>query len=139
MTSVAPTFNKFKSTTIYGAFNNLDYEDNTVQASSNIQRNLTVGGDLSCNGIIYGNKLYYNGVDISSKFLQKDISENVSAPLDRNNLNMINNARFSPSCCASGPGSGMSTSMGCACLSNSDAFYITQGRGGGNMNPTEII
>jgi hypothetical protein len=68
-----------------------------------------------------------------------DISENVSAPLDRNNLNMINNARFSPSCCASGPGSGMSTSMGCACLSNSDAFYITQGRGGGNMNPTEII
>ena len=73
-----PTFNKFKSTTIYGAFNNLDYEDNTVQASSNIQRNLTVGGDLSCNGIINGNKLYYNGVDISSNFLQKDISGNVS-------------------------------------------------------------
>ena len=73
-----PTFNKFKSTTVYGVFNNLDYVDNTVQASSNIQRNLTVGGDLSCNGIIYGNKLYYNGVDISTNFLQKDISGNVS-------------------------------------------------------------
>ena len=71
-TPTIPTFNKFKSTTIYGAFNNLDYEDNTIQASSNIQRNLTVGGDLSCNGIINGNKLYYNGMDISSNFLQKD-------------------------------------------------------------------
>ena len=60
-----PTFNKFKSTTIYKTFNNLNYKNNTVQASSNIQRNLTVGGDLSCNGIINGNKLYYNGVDIA--------------------------------------------------------------------------
>ena len=41
-----PTFNKFKSTTIYGAFNNADYEDNSIQASANIQRNLTVGGDI---------------------------------------------------------------------------------------------
>ena len=57
-----PTFNKFKSTTIYGAFNNADYEDNSMQASANIQRNLTVGGN------IYGAKLFYNGSDISSSF-----------------------------------------------------------------------
>ena len=63
----------------------------------------------------------------------------LSAPLDRNSLYMFNNANFSPSCCGAGPGSGMSTSMGCACLSNSDAFFITEGRGGGNMNPSEII
>ena len=62
-----------------------------------------------------------------------------ATPLDRNSLYMFNNAHFSPNCCAKGPGSGMSTSMGCACLTNSDAFYITEGRGGGNMNPTEII
>jgi hypothetical protein len=62
-----------------------------------------------------------------------------AAPLDRNSLYMFDNARFSPSCCAKGPGSGMSSSMGCVCLTNSDAFYITEGRGGGNMNPTAII
>jgi hypothetical protein len=65
--------------------------------------------------------------------------EDLSAPLDRNSLYMFNNANFSPNCCGTGPGSGMSTSMGCACLSNSDAFFITEGRGGGNMNPTAII
>jgi len=53
-----------------------------------------------------------------------------AAPLDRNSLYMFDKARFSPSCCAKGPGSGMSSSMGCVCLTNSDAFYITQGRGG---------
>ena len=64
-----PTFNKFKSTTIYGAFNNLDYEDNSMQASSNIQRNLTVGGDItSAEGNIKGKKLYYDDVDISTLF-----------------------------------------------------------------------
>jgi hypothetical protein len=62
-----------------------------------------------------------------------------AAPLDRNSLYMFDKARFSPSCCAKGPGSGMSSSMGCVCLTNSDAFYITQGRGGGNMNPTDIF
>lgn len=62
-----------------------------------------------------------------------------AAPLDRNSLYMFDHARFSPSCCAKGPGSGMSSSMGCVCLTNADAFYITQGRGGGNMNPTDIF
>ena len=65
-----PTFNKFKSTTVYGAFNNLDYEDNTVQASSNIQRNLTVGGDIVvATGNIKGKKLFYNNVDIASTYV----------------------------------------------------------------------
>lgn len=69
------TFNKFKSTTIYGALNNLDYPDNSVQASCNIQRNLIVGGaltisgTLTSSGIINGNKIYYNGVDISSTYV----------------------------------------------------------------------
>lgn len=67
------------------------------------------------------------------------VGEDDATPLDRNSLYMFNNARFSPSCCAKGPGSGMSSSMGCVCLTNNDAFYITEGRGGGNMNPTAII
>jgi hypothetical protein len=68
-----------------------------------------------------------------------NIGEDIATPVDRNSLYMFNNARFSPNCCAKGPGSGMSTSMGCVCLTNSDAFYITQGRGGGNINPTNIF
>ena len=73
-TPTIPTFNKFKSTTVYGAFNNLDYEDNTVQASSNIQRNLTVGGDIVvATGNIKGKKLFYDNVDIDSTYV-KNIS-----------------------------------------------------------------
>jgi hypothetical protein len=64
-----PTFNKFKSTTIYGNINNVDYPDNSVLASAYFQRNLTISGDLTCSGIIYGKKLYYNNVDISSTFV----------------------------------------------------------------------
>lgn len=67
------------------------------------------------------------------------VAQDDAVPLDRNSLYMFNNARFSPTCCAKGPGSGMSSSMGCVCLTNNDAFYITEGRGGGNMNPTAII
>lgn len=64
-----PTFNKFKSTTIYGNFNNVDYPDNSIVASAYFQRNLTISGDLTCSGIINGKKLYYNNVDISSTFV----------------------------------------------------------------------
>ena len=64
-----PTFNKFKSTTIYGNFNNVDYPDNSVLASAYFQRNLTISGDLTCSGIIYGEKLFYDNVDISSTFV----------------------------------------------------------------------
>ena len=50
------TFNKFKSTTIYGNFNNSDYPDNSVQASAHFQRNLYVGS-TGCTGNIYVNGL----------------------------------------------------------------------------------
>ena len=66
-------------------------------------------------------------------------AENDSAPLQFNKLDMFNKARFSPACCAKGPGSQLSTSMGCVCLSNKDAYFITEGRGGNNMNPSAII
>jgi len=62
-----------------------------------------------------------------------------SAPLNVNNLDIFKSAHFSPACCAKGPGSGLSTSMGCVCLSNKDAYFITEGRGGNNMNPSAII
>ena len=82
-----PTFNKFKSTTIYGNLNNIDYPDNSVQASAYFQRNLTISGDITCSGIIKGNKLYYDNVDISSTFVsnttlgtyfQRDVSGNLT-------------------------------------------------------------
>ena len=38
------TYNNFKATTVRGAFNNLDYADNSVQASANFQRDVTIGG-----------------------------------------------------------------------------------------------
>ena len=78
-------------------------------------------------------------IDTSNWNPSVGVAETDATKLDRNSLYMFDNARFSPACCAKGPGSGMSSSMGCVCLTNSDAFYITEGRGGGNMNPTEII
>ena len=62
-----------------------------------------------------------------------------SSPLSLNNLDMFKSAHYSPQCCAKGPSSGLSTSMGCVCLSNKDAYFITEGRGGNNMNPSAII
>lgn len=66
-------------------------------------------------------------------------SESRSAPLSFNSLDVFKSAQYSPSCCAKGPGSGLSTSMGCVCLTNKDAYFITEGRGGNNMNPSAII
>jgi len=43
------SYNNFRSTTIRGAFNNLDYADNSVLASGLFAR------DLSVSGTIYGN------------------------------------------------------------------------------------
>ena len=69
----APTFNKFKSTTIYGNFNNVDFTDSSggviTSASAYFQRNLTISGNLTSSGIIYGKKLFYDNVDISSTFV----------------------------------------------------------------------
>ena len=85
-----PTFNKFKSTTIYGAFNNADYEDNSIQASANIQRNLTVGGDIVvADGNIKGKKLFYDNVDISSTFVS-----NASLTTTLNSYANLGNASF---------------------------------------------
>jgi hypothetical protein len=78
-------------------------------------------------------------IDTTNWYPSTNVAQDVATPLDRNNLYMFNNARFSHNCCAKGPGSGMSSSMGCVCLTNDDAFYITQGRGGGNINPTDIF
>ena len=41
------TYNNFKSTTIRGQFQNLDYGDNSILASGNFQRDLNVGNNLS--------------------------------------------------------------------------------------------
>ena len=41
------TYNNFKSTTIRGSFNNMDYTDGSILASANFQRDLAVGGNLS--------------------------------------------------------------------------------------------
>jgi hypothetical protein len=46
------TNNKFKSTTIYGNFENSDYPDNSVLANGQFDRNLTVKGN-----IIIGNEI----------------------------------------------------------------------------------
>jgi hypothetical protein len=78
-------------------------------------------------------------VDTNSWNTSSNNSDNLSVPLNRNDMYMFSNSKFSSSCCARGPGSGMSTSMGCLCLNNNDAYYITEGRGGNNMNPCEII
>ena len=78
-------------------------------------------------------------IDTTNWYPSTNVAQDDATPLDRNNLYMFNNARFSHNCCAKGPGSGMSSSMGCVCLTNDDAFYITQGRGGGNINPTDIF
>jgi hypothetical protein len=49
------TANRFKSTTIRGAFRNEDYADDSILASSYIQRNLEVDGYLIPNGGIQFN------------------------------------------------------------------------------------
>jgi hypothetical protein len=56
-----PTFNKFKSTTIYGAFNNVDYLDNSFQSSAFFQRALTCSVNITCSGIIYGKNGTFTG------------------------------------------------------------------------------
>jgi hypothetical protein len=75
-----PTFNKFKSTTIYGDFNNVDQTDSSgvilKSSSAYFQRNLSISGDLTCSGIIKGKKLYYNNVDISSTFVSNTTLNN---------------------------------------------------------------
>jgi hypothetical protein len=44
---MALTYNNFKSTTIKGSFNNLDYPDGSIQASANFQRNVDIKGNIN--------------------------------------------------------------------------------------------
>ena len=44
---MALTYNNFKSTTIKGSFNNLDYPDGSIIASANFQRNVDIKGNLN--------------------------------------------------------------------------------------------
>ena len=121
-------------------------DDDVRDYSSKMKKMMENGVNLKKEGFVGGvsfrdSPTIFPGsaVDTTKWNNQANTPTDVASPLDKNNMYMFNGAKFSPNCCASGPGSGMSTSMGCACLTNSDAFYITQGRGGGNINPTEII
>jgi hypothetical protein len=121
-------------------------EDDVRDYTSKMKKMLENGVNLKKEGFVGGvsfrdSPTTFPGspVDTTKWNNQANTPKDAASPLDKNNMYMFNGANFSPNCCASGPGSGMSTSMGCACLTNSDAFYITQGRGGGNINPTEII
>ena len=78
-------------------------------------------------------------IDMTNWYPSTNDAQSGAVPLDRNSLFIFNNARFSPNCCAKGPGSSASTSMGCACLTNDDAYFMYQGRGGGNMGPSDIF
>ena len=51
------TSNQFKSTTIYGNFYNLDNSVNSIPASASFQRDLTIGGQLSVNGVSFSSKV----------------------------------------------------------------------------------
>ena len=57
------TYNRFKSTTVYGAFNNKDMEDGSSQAAANFDRDVTVSGNLIVSKVI-GN------VDISGNIIR---------------------------------------------------------------------
>ena len=89
--------NKFKSTTIYGAFNNLDYPDASVLASANIQRNLIVGGDItSSTGSLKSKKLNFDNGTQQSSITQNNNNLTISTPtklsLSTGDLEIINNS-----------------------------------------------
>ena len=55
-------FNQFKSTTVRGAFNNLDYADASITASAFFARDVTIGGTTNTNTLISTNDITVNGV-----------------------------------------------------------------------------
>ena len=57
------SYNNFKSTTVRGSFNNLNYPDNSIKASSYFQNDVSISGQLYTNNI---NTIYLNGYIISS-------------------------------------------------------------------------
>ena len=64
------TFNKFKSTTIYGNFYNSDYPDNSILSNGQFDRNLTVKGNII----------------IGTETVNKDVSGNIIGYTDTNGL-----------------------------------------------------
>ena len=65
------TNNKFKSTTIYGLYKNLDYEDESVLSDAYFQRNVKVDGlltvsDISCS--TFNSSLYAKTIDVSNNY-----------------------------------------------------------------------
>jgi hypothetical protein len=55
-------FNQFKSTTIRGTFNNLDYPDGSINASAFFARDITIGGTTTTNTLNSTNNITVNGV-----------------------------------------------------------------------------
>ena len=93
------SFNKFKSTSIYGNFTNNDLYDvsgiNLIQSANGyFQNNLNIGGNISLSGLING----YNINTLSGNIynLQNQITNNylygttLSATINTNNNNLQN-------------------------------------------------
>ena len=79
------SYNNFKSTTIRGAFNNLNYPDNSIKASSYFQNDVSISGQLYVNNI---NCVNLNSYNISS------LINSLSGPIYNNFINqyLINNS-----------------------------------------------
>ena len=79
------SYNNFKSTTIRGAFNNLNYPDNTIKASAYFQNDVSISGQLYVNNI---NCVNLNSYNVSS------LINSLSGPIYNNFINqyLINNS-----------------------------------------------
>lgn len=81
------SFNKFKSTTIYGDFNNADYPDNTIKASGTFERDLNVKGILNIG--ITGSS-YYTSIGTTGTINCKNlVLPNGDVQTQINNISLI--------------------------------------------------
>jgi len=81
------SFNKFKSTTIYGNFNNADYPDNTIKASGTFERDLNVKGILNVG--ITGSS-YYTSIGTTGTInCQNLVLPNGDVQTQINNISLI--------------------------------------------------
>ena len=77
------TFNKFKSSTIYGNFNNSDYPDNSILANGQFDRDLTIKGNLNLgteitNRDVSGNIIGYTDTNGQIKFYLNGVLYNIT-------------------------------------------------------------
>ena len=97
------SFNKFKSTTIYGDFNNKDLDaNNTSKANGTFDRNVSIKGTLqsndcsfntiSLNGDISCNSLTITPIEIS---YLKNVSSNIQTQINVISNNYIKNSALS--------------------------------------------